>query len=340
MAGSKRKMRDGGIFHGILAVGSLLVVLLVSVIAVHLIEGRMAVEIEHAGEQVTSHTSNRSTAQVFMNNQWYAERNIESLLIMGIDEYGSLEETDSYNNNHQTDFLALFLRDLDTGRTATIHLNRDTMTEITTLGVTGQRTGTRFAQLALAYNYGSGDSVSSSNVVKAVEHLLYGMEIDHYITVTMDAVPILNDWAGGVTVEVQDDFSGIDNALVMGELVKLEGQQALTYVRTRKGLDDSSNLHRMERQRQYASEWTKSARNKLNDQQAVADLVMQMGEYYRSSCTVEQLASLAESLSNNSSMNVHEIAGTAVQGDEFIEFYVDENALQQLVLQLFYLPVE
>lgn len=339
MAGNRRR-RDGGLIHGILAVGALLMSVLIFLTAVRIAEKRMAVKIENAGVQMTSHTSEHRSAQVFMNNRWHAERNIDSLLVMGIDEYGSLQETDSYNNNHQTDFLALFLRDLDTGRTAAIHLNRDTMTDIMTLGVTGQETGMRYAQLALAYNYGSGDHVSSSNVVKAVERLLYGIKIDNYITVTMDAVPILNDWAGGVTVEVQDDFTGIDDALIQGELVKLQGEQALTYVRTRKDLEDSSNLHRMERQRQYASEWTKSAREKLNDKQAVADLVLQLGDYYRSSCTVEQLSSLAESLSNNPSMNVYEIRGAAKQGERFIEFYVHEKSLQQLVLELFYMPVD
>ena len=48
----------------------------------------------------------------------------------------------------------------------------------------------------------------------------------------------------------------------------------------------------------------------------------------------------ARSLSSNPSLPVYEIEGKAVQGDAFMEFYVDETALQQLVLNLFYAPVE
>mgnify|MGYP000585160404 FL=1 len=70
----------------------------------------------------------------------------------------------------------------------------------------------------------------------------------------MDAVPILNDLLGGVEVTVLDDFSGIDDTLIKGETVTLHGDHALTYVRERYGLEDSSNSTRMVRQRQYMTE--------------------------------------------------------------------------------------
>lgn len=323
----------------IMAVAAIVMMLAAGFIGVRIIEGRMSPAITNAGEQLTAHTTAQNTAQVYMNDRWYAERNVETLLVMGIDGMGALETSDSYNNHNQTDFLVLFLRDLDTGRTAAIHLNRDTMTDITTLGVTGEPTGSMYAQLALAYNYGSGDHISSQNTVNAVERLLYGMQVDHYITVTMDVVPILNDWAGGVTVSLLDDFTSHDPAMVQGELMRLNGNQALAYVRGRSGLDDSSNLRRMERQRQYASEWVACAQNLLGDQNALADLVMKLDGYYRSDCTVEELSSFGQSLSSNPTMPVYPVEGKAVQGEKFMEFYVDEKALQQLVLELFYAPL-
>jgi len=323
----------------ILAVASVVLVLAMALIGVRIFESYTAPEISNAGEQLTAHTTARNSAQVFMNNRWYAERNVETLLVMGIDDEGALEESKAYNNHHQTDFLVLFLRDLDTGKTAAIHLNRDTMTDITTLGVTGQATGTINAQLALAYNYGSGDHISSQNTAAAVERLLYGMQVDHYITVTMDAVPILNDWAGGVTLTLLDDLTAHDPAMAQGELIRLNGDQALTYVRGRMGVGDSTNIRRMERQRQYASEWVACAQRQLADEQAIADLVLQLDGYYRSDCTVEDMSSFSQSLSLNPTMPVYQLEGKAVQGDVYMEYYVDEEALQQLVLELFYAPV-
>ena len=86
------------------------------------------------------------------------------------------------------------------------------MTQIRILGVTGEPAGTFTGQLALAHTYGSGEEDSCENTVLAVSNLLYGMEIDHYVSLTMDGVALLNDLVGGVTVEVLDDFSGIDDS--------------------------------------------------------------------------------------------------------------------------------
>ena len=334
---SGRRRKSGGRIRAVLAVCCFALVILLAALAAHQLEDRLNPTVANAGQQMTAHTQRETTAQVFINNQWYGQKEVDTLLVMGVDTLGALTSSGSYNNTNQVDFLALFIWDPETKESRAIHLNRDTMTDVTVLGVTGQSVGTRHAQLALAYNYGSGDHVSSENVVTAVERLLYGMEVDHYITLTMDAVPILNDWAGGVTVEVLDDFAGIDDTLVKGRQVKLEGQRALTYVRTRFGLDDSSNLHRMERQRQYASAWVQAAGNRLDDAQAVAELVTNLGDFYRTDCTAEELESFANSLA--ASTPVQELPGQAVRGEDYMEFHVDEAALQQLVLDLFYIPV-
>ncbi len=314
-------------------------VLLLGVVAAQLMESRMAVEVRNAGEQLTSHINEESTAQVFMNGQWHEKRNVETLLVMGIDNFGTVASSGSYNNTNQADFLVLFVHDVDSGENAAIHLNRDTMTDITVLGVTGEAAGTRRAQLALAYNYGRGENDSSRNTANAVSRLLYGVEVDHYITVTMTAVPILNDWVGGVAVEVLDDFTDIDNTLVLGEEITLKGEQALTYVRIRSGLDDSSNLNRMKRQRQYASQWIKAAQPYLNNGEAIKELVVQMSDCHYSDCTVDELIHFAEIMSADLNVAIHELAGESLKGEMYMEYYVDDNTVQQLVLELFYKPV-
>ena len=331
--------KSGGRIRAVLAVCCFALVILLAVLASSHLEDWMNPTVENAGRQVTAHSQRKTSAQVFVNDQWYGQKEVDTLLVMGIDTLGALTSSGSYNNTNQVDFLTLFICDPETKESQAIHQNRDVMTDITVLGVTGKAVGTRRAQLALAYNYGSGDYVSSANVVTSVERLLYGMEVDHYITLTMDAVPILNDWAGGVTVEVLDDFSGIDDVLVKGRRVRLEGQHALNYVRTRFGLDDSSNLHRMERQRQYASAWTQAASHRLQDAQAIAGLVASLGDYYRTDCTAEELERFANSLSQAGELPVKELPGEVVRGEDYMEFYVDEAALQQLVLDMFYIPL-
>lgn len=337
---SRRRHGNKASIRWCLSICAIVVMMAVGMSFARYMEGRMNVKIENAGKQMTNHSNDGDAAQVYMNGQWYRRKNVETLLVIGIDDTGSITTSDSYNNANQADFLALMIRDEETGENRAIHLNRDTMTDITMLGVTGKAVGVEHAQLALAYNYGSGQHDSSRNTLSAVSNLLYGMDIDNYITVTMDAVTVMNDWAGGVMVEIADDMTSVDSALVAGEEVKLTGEQALAYVRARKGLDDSTNINRMERQRQYAAAWMEQAQDKLNDPEAVSELMVQIEDYYYSNCTAEELAEIAGWMSGESFVEFCELPGKSVQGEQYIEYYADDEEIQQIVLDMFYMPVE
>lgn len=277
----------------------------------------------------------------YYNGTAYAKKeDLETVLLLGVDKFEG-ETPEGYVNNQQTDFLLLLVMDKENETCTPIQLNRDTMTEIQILGVTGEPAGTFTGQLALAHTYGSGEEDSCENTVLAVSNLLYGMEIDHYVSLTMDGVALLNDLVGGVTVEVLDDFSGIDDSLVQGETVTLQGQQALTYVRSRGGLEDSSNLHRMERQRQYLSALQQQLKAAVQQEDGFTlDALLQLNEYMVSDCTVNQLSDLGDSLAAYQVSDILTTPGDAQEGEEFMEFTVDEAALQQLVMDVFYEPVE
>ena len=277
----------------------------------------------------------------YYNGTAYAKKeDLETVLLLGVDKFEG-ETPEGYLNNQQADFLLLLVMDKQHETCTPIQLNRDTMTQIQILGVTGEPAGTFTGQLALAHTYGSGEEDSCVNTVLAVENLLYGVGIDHYVSLTMDGVALLNDLVGGVTVEVLDDFSGIDDSLVQGETVTLQGQQALTYVRSRGGLEDSSNLHRMERQRQYLSALQGQLSSKAqSDEGFTLEALLQLNEYLVSDCTVEQLSALGDNLAHYEIGDILTTQGEAQVGEEFMEFTVDETALQQLVLDVFYEPVE
>ena len=277
----------------------------------------------------------------YYNGTAYAKKEgLETVLLLGVDKFEG-ETPEGYINNQQADFLLLLVMDKQHETCTPIQLNRDTMTQIQILGVTGEPAGTFTGQLALAHTYGSGEEDSCENTVLAVSNLLYGMEIDHYVSLTMDGVALLNDLVGGVTVEVLDDFSGIDDSLVQGETVTLQGQQALTYVRSRGGLEDSSNLHRMERQRQYLAALQGQLSSKAQSEEGFTlEALLQLNEYMVSDCTVDQLSDLGDSLAAYQVSDILTTPGDAQEGEEFMEFTVDEAALQQLVMDVFYEPVE
>lgn len=292
---------------------------------------------ENGGAADTAGKEASEQELVFYDGSWYAQRDdLETVLVLGLDKYAG-ETTVSYVNDQQADFLLLLVLDEAAGTCTPIQLNRDTMTEIQQLGVNGKVAGTFTGQLALAHTYGSGKADSCQNTVTAVSNLLYGVDIDHYISVTMDGVAALNDLVGGVTVEVLDDFSAVDSTLVQGETVTLRGAQALTYVRARGGMEDSSNLRRMERQRQYmAALQTQFAVRVTEDPGFLLEALLQLSGYMVSDCSVERLSDLMETLNASAVGEIRTLEGEAVEGVEFMEFYPDEEALQALVMDVFY----
>lgn len=283
------------------------------------------------------YSDDRGEELVYYNGDWYEPKSkIETVLVIGLDKFQDTAHG-SYNNNQQSDFLLLLVMDHQNEKCTAIHLNRDAMTEINVIGATGESASTFKGQLALAHTYGSGGKDSCKNVVKAVSNLLYGIEIDHFISMTMDGVGLLNDIAGGVTLEIMDDFSQIDPDLKPGETMTLTGEQALTYVRARGFLEDSSNLHRMERQRQYLQALQKKLIEQADmDAGFILKTLTVISDYMVSDCTINQLSDLSNNIKEYDVREFQSLPGEAVKGEQYMEFYVDEIALQEMVMDVFY----
>ena len=273
----------------------------------------------------------------YEGNEFVLRNDLQTVLIMGLDKFEEYDESASYNNDKQADFLMLLVIDDKNESCTALHINRDTMSEINVLGVAGNKIGTVTKQIALAHTYGNGREVSCRNTADAVSGLLCNAEIDHYISVTMDAVAIFNDLAGGVEVTVLDDFTGVDDTLLEGETVVLKGEHALNYVRTRYGLENSSNSSRMVRQRQYLEALLEKTKECVNeDEKFIAEAVVTMSDYIVSDCTVTKLQNLSEKISEYQLSEIKSFDGKITQEDSHIAFYPDEESLEEVIINLFY----
>ena len=270
--------------------------------------------------------------------EYELKQNVETFLVIGLDKFDGDTFSDSYNNNEQADFLMLFVFDNDARQCTAIHINRDTMAEINRLGVAGDKIGTVYQQIALAHTYGN-DDVSCRNTADSVSSVLMDVRVNHYISVTMDAVPVVNDLVGGAELVILDDFSSIDPAMVKDEIVRLTGEQALKYVRTRQGLEDSSNTTRMKRQQQFVQ--TVYDQFKLcseADSEFIVNASLKLADYMVSDRSVTQLQTLAEKFNDYEFLGIQSIKGESVLGDRYMEFYPDQAALKELVINTFYCP--
>ena len=281
------------------------------------------------------HEQEMEKSLTYMGQEYVLRDGIETMLVLGLDTY-EIQQDESYHNNQQADFLLLLVMDNKNKTCKAIHINRDTMVDMYVLGVAGERVGTVNKQIALSHTYGNGREVSCRNVANAVSGLL-GVKVDHYLSVAMSAVPVYNDLVGGVTVEVLDDFTSIDKSMVQGETVTLMGEQALRYVRSRKGLDDATNQQRMKRQKQYLEGLYASSRRCAEQQEDfVSKAALAMTDYLVSDCSGNKLETVLTRFTANDLDDILSIDGEAVKGEEFMEFYADEDAVKQIVIDCFY----
>lgn len=266
------------------------------------------------------------------------DEDLEIILLLGLDKFdGDVVDEAADRNDKQSDFMMLLVIDDRNREITAIHINRDTVTEMNKLGISGDVVGTVTQQIALAHTYGDGQKVSCGNSVEAVQKLMYNIKIDHYISVTMDTVPVFNDLVGGVEVEVLDDFTGIDDTLIKGETVTLMGEHALNYVRTRYGLDDSTNETRMIRQRQYIKALYEKTLEKFeSDENFIIEATTKIEDSLVTDRSITELQELFRKISDYRFKEIRYIEGESVKGETFIEFTPDEEKLKKLVVEMFY----
>ena len=213
---------------------------------------------------------------------------------------------------------------------------------MTVLGLLGDRYEPVTEQICLGYAFGDGRQTSCEVTVEAVENLLGGQEIDQYLAMGLDGISTLNDLAGGVTVTLEDDFSAIDPAMTKGATLTLQGEQAETYVRSRRSVGVGTNEARMARQESYIRQLSVQLDEKLQkDQNFAVDAYDALQPYLTTSMAKGQLVNEAWAAKDYTRLDTIKPDGTYQVGEDgFMEFYPDADALQQVVLQLFYEKVE
>lgn len=269
---------------------------------------------------------------------YFPRQDMTVIMLAGIDEDGPVVSSGSYNNPGEADMVTLLVFDETNKKLDVLTLNRDTMLEMPILGIGGKQAGTMFGQLALSHTYGSGLEDSAVNLRTTVSNFLYGVYIDYYVTMNMDAIAILNDLVGGVKVNVTDDFSQIDPTITKGEMV-LDGRQALTYVRTRQGLGDQLNVTRMQRQREYMVGFMSALKKNISDSSTFAlKAYEQASPYCVTDCSSSAITALANRLIGYELRDVVAIQGENVAGEQYMEYHVDKDALDRVILKYLYTP--
>ena len=310
----------------------LLLVLVILYSGLRILESTVLHSTESNSEPIISKTITRNGIDYF------PRQDITVVMVLGIDQYGPVESSNYYRNQGSADSVMLLVFDETEKDCTVLYLNRDTMLNMDVLGVRGEYAGTTYGQLALAHTYGTGLEDSCENVKNTLMNFIHGLTIDYYVAMNMDAIPILNDAVGGVTVTVTDDFSKVNPSITMGELT-LQGEQVIDYVRTRKDVGDQKNLTRMERQKEYVDGFLEALYSKAQqDNGFLLSLYEAVAPYLVTDCTGDTLAAMLDRYADFTIAGAPSPEGENMVVDGHYEFHVDEEKMDALIVDLFYAP--
>ncbi len=312
----------------------LFLVAVICVVAALYIITKMLSNMSGSDSGDTSSQARTSTIE-YNGETYYYNYNLKNILFMGIDKGEEAEYYSMTGQAGQADCIMILSIDSSTNEARVLQISRDSMTDIDLYATNGRKYSTITGQLTLQYGYGLGAEQSCQAMKKKVGEILEGVTINGYFSLDIDAVPIINDKLGGVTITFTEDFTDVDESYVEGATVTLDGEAAEHFVRYRDMSKSGGNNERMRRQVIYITALFDAINEKSSSVEAFYDLVKPLiSSYMVTDLTADEISELASA--NFLSEETEYVPGEVIQGEEHDEFYIDEDALEALIVEFFY----
>ncbi|MEG0902746.1 MAG: LCP family protein [Lachnospiraceae bacterium] len=265
-------------------------------------------------------------------------KDLVNVLFLGVDQRGPLTDIGEVGKGGQADEIILASFDKKKKTVKFLDISRDSMVKVARHDSHGKFYDFETMQLCLQYAYGKTHEESGNLMKERVSDVLYGLPIEHYFSMNLDPIPIINDAVGGVKVTLEDDFTFFDPSMKKGESVILKGEQAVCYIWDRR-MTVVGNAERMERQKIYMDGWIKNARKAWKKD---ITLPLQIVEQIRS-CIHTDLSDLelAQCVGMGLKCKKENIQLVSVPGEVtndglHWQFYIDEEKLQNILFDMFY----
>lgn len=272
---------------------------------------------------------------------------IKTYLMMGVDVDDPVKKASDYTKGGQADALFLLVVNNKTQELKVVSINRNTITEIELCDEKGYDLGPLDAQICLQHAFGDGMRLSCTRTVDVVSKLFGNIPISGYFAMNMGAIPQMNDAVGGVKVKALQSVSfpkeGV--SIKKGQTLTLNGTEAYYYLHGRDTKKYDSATDRLHREEQYIVAYMdKLKKISAGDTTKVTAVYDSIADYMVSSV---DFSSLIEELMNYrfSDDQMYTVPGNTTEGDpidgkRYEEYHVDEDAMQELIMQVFYKPVQ
>ena len=186
-------------------------------------------------------------------------------------------------------------------------------------------------QLTMQYAYGSDSRKACSLTKEKVSDLLGRTRINSVISLTMDGIEPIVDSIGGVTLKLLSDETTIDPSYTKGAVIHLDGATAKDFVHVRDVEVRGSNEERMSRQTQFMLAMFQTI--KEQGESVIETMENAAGDYLYEDIDADSLVHFTH---YEYSGEVYTLPGINKTNNLHDEFYVDDNKLTEMILNLFY----
>ncbi|MEQ2418554.1 LCP family protein [Roseburia faecis] len=304
-----------------------------------------------AGQTDTTQDSGQEKWQegvvAYQGKEYLYNTDIKTYLMMGVDIDGPVQQSSDYTQGGQSDALFLLVVNNKTEQLQVISINRNTMADIELCDEEGIDMGPLKTQICLQHAFGDGKRLSCSKTVDAVSGLFQNIPISGYLAMNMGGIPQMNDAVGGVEVTVQQDISfpkaGVN--LKKGQKVTLNGMQAYYYLHGRDTEEYDSATKRLQREEQYIVAYMdKLKKVSTENPDQVTEIYNSVSDYLVTSVDftsmIEQLMNYGFSEDQMYTVPGKTVEGKPIDGKRYEEYHVDEDAMEELIMKVFYTPVQ
>lgn len=278
---------------------------------------------------------------VYKGGRYQYRKDIVNILCIGVDKEEVMWERDDDGGSvGQADAILLVSFDFDKNKIRILAIPRDTMVSIIACDENGNEMGAFQGQLALQYAYADGQEKSCSLVIEQVSDILNNqVPINGCIAINLNCIGTVNDAVGGVTLLMDDDYTLFDPKFKKGDTVHLCGHEAQEYVQGRDITVSGSAYTRLNRQKQYLKAFITQAKMSLKNNPTLPLMLMnELSDYMLTDISSDEAVYLATEVLNCdfSEADMQILKGQIVMGDQYEEYYLDKDAVQQTILDLFY----
>ena len=274
----------------------------------------------------------------YQGKKYLFNEDVVCICVVGVDQDISNDYVRSMG-----DAVNLIAFDTSSGKLSVIGVSRDTVADVVAYTQDGKLLDTSLRQITYAYSFGNNKVSGGENTAMSLSKLFFGLPVNHYFAINMQALRSLNDAIGGVTLTTSTDFYSpiYQRTIWAGETITLYGRDADTYVRTRDTDRLDSNNDRMQRQQEYIRAFLSQVIPAVKkDLSLVTDLYGIIEANSDSNLDLPKIVYLASELASKtesvSGISYLSIAGEVVRGENRAEFHADDTSILETMLEVFY----